>query len=228
MKISVLTIFPEMYAALNSSVIGKALEKELFSVEVHNIRDYSLNKHKKCDDYPFGGGAGMVMTPQPLHDAINAVDPGHEAVRIYLSPKGETLNQKIVTELAREDHIVLINGSYEGIDERVIELDVDREISIGDYVLTSGDLASLVVINAVARYIPDVLGSEQSTEEESFSAGMLEYPQYTRPQEFMGLRVPEVLLSGNHAEIAEWRRQESLRITAERRPDLLYGRDGDK
>ena len=228
MKISVLTIFPEMYAALNSSVIGKALEKELFSVEVHNIRDYSLNKHKKCDDYPFGGGAGMVMTPQPLHDAINAVDPGHEAVRIYLSPKGETLNQKIVTELAREDHIVLINGSYEGIDERVIELDVDREISIGDYVLTSGDLASLVVINAVARYIPDVLGSEQSTEEESFSAGMLEYPQYTRPQEFMGLRVPEVLLSGNHAEIAEWRRQESLRITAERRPDLLYGRDGVK
>ena len=228
MKISVLTIFPEMYAALNSSVIGKALEKELFSVEVHNIRDYSLNKHKKCDDYPFGGGAGMVMTPQPLHDAINAVDPGHEAVRIYLSPKGETLNQKIVTKLAREDHIVLINGSYEGIDERVIELDVDREISIGDYVLTSGDLASLVVINAVARYIPDVLGSEQSTEEESFSAGMLEYPQYTRPQEFMGLRVPEVLLSGNHAEIAEWRRQESLRITAERRPDLLYGRDGDK
>lgn len=228
MKISVLTIFPEMYAALNSSVIGKALEKELFSVEVHNIRDYSLNKHKKCDDYPFGGGAGMVMTPQPLHDGINAVDPGHEAVRIYLSPKGETLNQKIVTELAREDHIVLINGSYEGIDERVIELDVDREISIGDYVLTSGDLASLVVINAVARYIPDVLGSEQSTEEESFSAGMLEYPQYTRPQEFMGLRVPEVLLSGNHAEIAEWRRQESLRITAERRPDLLYGRDGDK
>lgn len=228
MKISVLTIFPEMYAALNSSVIGKALEKELFSVEVHNIRDYSLNKHKKCDDYPFGGGAGMVMTPQPLHDAINAVDPGHGAVRIYLSPKGATLNQRIVTELAREDHIVLINGSYEGIDERVIELDVDREISIGDYILTSGDLASLVVINAVARYIPDVLGSEQSTEEESFSAGMLEYPQYTRPQEFMGLRVPEVLLSGNHAEIAEWRRQESLRITAERRPDLLDGRDGDK
>ncbi len=221
MKISVLTIFPEMYEALNSSVIGKALEKELFSVEVHNIRDYSLNKHKKCDDYPFGGGAGMVMTPQPLHDAITAVDPAHEAVRIYLSPKGKTLDQKTVTELAKLDHIVLINGSYEGIDERIIELDVDRELSIGDYVLTSGDLASLVVINAVARYIPDVLGSEQSTDEESFSAGVLEYPQYTRPQEFMGLRVPEVLLSGNHAEIAEWRRKESLRLTAERRPDLL-------
>lgn len=221
MKISVLTIFPEMYEALNSSVIGKALEKELFSVEVYNIRDYSLNKHKKCDDYPFGGGAGMVMTPQPLHDAITAADPAHEAVRIYLSPKGKTLDQKTVTELAKFDHIVLINGSYEGIDERIIELDVDRELSIGDYVLTSGDLASLVVINAVARYIPDVLGSEQSTDEESFSAGTLEYPQYTRPQEFMGLRVPEVLLSGNHAEIAEWRRKESLRLTAERRPDLL-------
>lgn len=228
MKISVLTIFPEMYEALNSSVIGKALEKELFSVEVHNIRDYSLNKHKKCDDYPFGGGAGMVMTPQPLHDAITAVDPAHEAVRIYLSPKGKTLDQKTVTELAKLDHIVLINGSYEGIDERIIELDVDRELSIGDYVLTSGDLASLVVINAVARYIPDVLGSEQSTDEESFSAGTLEYPQYTRPQEFMGLRVPEVLLSGNHAEIAAWRRKESLRITAERRPDLLSEKDERK
>lgn len=228
MKISVLTIFPEMYEALNSSVIGKALEKELFSVEVYNIRDYSLNKHKKCDDYPFGGGAGMVMTPQPLHDAITAADPAHEAVRIYLSPKGKTLDQKTVTELAKLDHIVLINGSYEGIDERIIELDVDRELSIGDYVLTSGDLASLVVINAVARYIPDVLGSEQSTDEESFSAGTLEYPQYTRPQEFMGLRVPEVLLSGNHAEIREWRRKESLRITAERRPDLLHDKDERK
>lgn len=228
MKISVLTIFPEMYEALNSSVIGKALEKELFSVEVYNIRDYSLNKHKKCDDYPFGGGAGMVMTPQPLHDAITAADPAHEAVRIYLSPKGKTLDQKTVTELAGLDHIVLINGSYEGIDERIIELDVDRELSIGDYVLTSGDLASLVVINAVARYIPDVLGSEQSTDEESFSAGTLEYPQYTRPQEFMGLRVPEVLLSGNHAEIREWRRKESLRITAERRPDLLPKKDETK
>ena len=228
MKISVLTIFPEMYEALNSSVIGKALEKELFSVEVYNIRDYSLNKHKKCDDYPFGGGAGMVMTPQPLHDAITAADPAHEAVRIYLSPKGKTLDQKTVTELAGLDHIVLINGSYEGIDERIIELDVDRELSIGDYVLTSGDLASLVVINAVARYIPDVLGSEQSTDEESFSEGVLEYPQYTRPQEFMGLRVPEVLLSGNHAEIAAWRRKESLRITAERRPDLLSEKDERK
>lgn len=220
MRISVLTIFPEMYSVLNESIIGKALQKELFSVDVHNIRDYSLNKHKKCDDYPFGGGAGMVVTPQPLHDCITAVDPEHKAVRIYLSPKGDTLNQNIVKELSTLDHIVLVNGSYEGIDERIIELDIDRELSIGDYVLTSGDLASLVVINTVARYIPDVLGSEQSTEEESFSDGTLEYPQYTRPQEFMGLTVPEVLLSGNHAEIAKWRRQKSLEITAERRPDL--------
>ncbi|MBR2349636.1 MAG: tRNA (guanosine(37)-N1)-methyltransferase TrmD [Clostridia bacterium] len=220
MRISVLTIFPEMYSVLNESIIGKALEKELFSVDIHNIRDYSLNKHKKVDDYPFGGGAGMVMTPQPLHDSITAVDPEHKAVRIYLSPKGKTLDQAMVKELASLDHIVLINGSYEGIDERIIELDVDRELSIGDYVLTSGDLASLVVINTVARYIPDVLGSEESTSEESFSEGTLEYPQYTRPQEFMGLAVPDVLLSGNHAEIAKWRKAQSLKITKERRPDL--------
>lgn len=220
MRISVLTLFPEMYSVLNESIIGKALEKELFSVDIHNIRDYSTNKHKKCDDYPFGGGAGMVMTPQPLHDSITAVDPNHEAVRIYLSPKGQTLNQNLVRELASFEHIMLINGSYEGIDERIIELDVDRELSIGDYVLTSGDLASLVVINTVARYIPSVLGSEESTEEESFSQGTLEYPQYTRPQEFMGLKVPDVLLSGNHAEIAKWRRAQSEKITAERRPDL--------
>ncbi|MBO5773471.1 MAG: tRNA (guanosine(37)-N1)-methyltransferase TrmD [Clostridia bacterium] len=220
MRISVLTLFPEMYSVLNESIIGKALEKELFSVDIHNIRDYSTNKHKKCDDYPFGGGAGMVMTPQPLHDSITSVDPEHKAVRIYLSPKGETLSQKLVKELASFEHIMLINGSYEGIDERIIELDVDRELSIGDYVLTSGDLASLVVINTVARYIPSVLGSEESTQEESFSEGTLEYPQYTRPQEFMGLKVPEVLLSGNHAEIAKWRKEQSLKITKERRPDL--------
>ena len=220
MRISVLTLFPEMYSVLNESIIGKALEKELFCVDIHNIRDYSLNKHKKCDDYPFGGGAGMVMTPQPLHDCITSVDPNHKALRIYLSPKGKTLNQAMVKELASLDHIMLINGSYEGIDERIIELDVDRELSIGDYVLTSGDLASLVVINTVARYIPSVLGSDESTQEESFSEGTLEYPQYTRPQDFMGLFVPEVLLSGNHAEIAKWRKEQSLKITAERRPDL--------
>lgn len=220
MKISVLTLFPEMYSILNESIIGKAIQKGIFEVDVHNIRDYSLDKHKKTDDYPFGGGAGMVMTPQPLHDAINSVDPEHKAIRIYLSPKGKTLDQAIVLELSKYDHIMLVNGSYEGIDERIIELDIDREISIGDYVLTSGDLASLVVINTVARYIPDVLGSESSTNEESFSEGLLEYPQYTRPQVFMGLAVPDVLVSGNHAKIAKWRKEQSEKITAERRPDL--------
>lgn len=221
MKISVLTLFPEAYSALNTGIIGKALEKGLFSLEITNIRDYSANKHKKCDDYPFGGGAGMVMTPQPLHDAINAVDPEHKAKRIYLSPKGRRLDQDGVRALAAEKEIMLVNGSYEGIDERIIELDIDSEISIGDYVLTSGDLASMVIVDAVARYIPGVLGSEESTEEESFSEGLLEYPQYTRPQSFMGMEVPEVLLSGNHAEIAAWRRRKSLEITASRRPDLL-------
>lgn len=218
MKISVLTLFPEMYGVLKESVIGRALQAGAFEVEVVNIRDYSANKHKKCDDYPFGGGAGMVMTPQPLHDAITAADPEHKAIRIYLSPKGEQLNQKVVLELSKLPHIVLVNGSYEGIDERIITLDIDRELSIGDYVLTSGDYASLVVINAVARYIPGVLGSESSTEEESFADGQtLEYPHYTRPQEFMGLSVPEVLVSGDHKKVAEWRKEQSRKITEERR-----------
>lgn len=218
MKISVLTLFPEMYDILKESIIGKALGKGAFEVELYNIRDYSANKHKKCDDYPFGGGAGMVMTPQPLHDCITAADPNHEALRIYLSPKGGKLNQKTVVELSKLEHIVLVNGSYEGIDERIIKLDIDTELSIGDYVLTSGDFASLVVIDAVARYIPGVLGSESSTDEESFADGeTLEYPHYTRPQEYLGLSVPEVLVSGNHQKVAEWRKEQSRRITAERK-----------
>ncbi len=221
MKIEVLTLFPEIYDTLNVSVIGRALKNGVFEVGVHNIRDYSADKHKRCDDYPYGGGAGMVMTPQPLHDAITAVDPDRKFLRIYLSPKGKKLEQSVVTELASVENIMLINGSYEGIDQRIIDLDVDMELSIGDYVLTSGDLASLVVINAVARYIPDVLGSEASTDEESFSQGYLEYPHYTRPPEFMGLSVPPVLLSGNHAEIAKWRKNQSEIITKEKRPDLL-------
>ncbi len=221
MKIEVLTLFPEIYDTLNVSVIGRALKNGVFEVGVHNIRDYSADKHKRCDDYPYGGGAGMVMTPQPLHDAITAVDPDRKFLRIYLSPKGKKLEQSVVTELASVENVMLINGSYEGIDQRIIDLDVDMELSIGDYVLTSGDLASLVVINAVARYIPDVLGSEASTDEESFSQGYLEYPHYTRPPEFMGLSVPPVLLSGNHAEIAKWRKNQSEIITKEKRPDLL-------
>jgi tRNA (guanine37-N1)-methyltransferase len=221
MKINVLTLFPEAYDGLKYGVIGKALENNLLSVDVYNIRDYATDKHKKCDDYPYGGGAGMVMLPKPAHDAIVSVDPEHICKRIYLSPKGSVLSQKKVEELAKLDNILLFNGSYEGIDQRIIDGDIDEELSIGDYVLTSGDLASMVVINAVARYVPDVLGSESSTDEESFSQGLLEYPQYTRPYEFNGMLVPEVLLSGNHAEIAKWRKEQSLLITQKNRPDLL-------
>ncbi len=221
MKIKVLTLFPDIYDSLRYGVLGKALDKGVFSVEVSNIRDYSADKHKRCDDYPYGGGAGMLMTPQPLHDAITAADPERKACRIYLSPKGEPLSQSIVGRLSQFDELVLINGSYEGIDQRIIDLDVDREISVGDYVLSTGDYASLILIDTVARYIPGVLGSSESTIEESFSDGLLEYPQYTRPAEFMGLCVPDVLLNGNHAEIEKWRKRQSLAITKERRPDLL-------
>ena len=221
MKIKVLTLFPEMYDCLKSGVLGKALEKGVFTLEVANIRDYSTDKHKRCDDYPYGGGAGMVMVPQPAHDSINALDPERKSRRIYLSPKGKTLNQKKVEELATLDEILLFNGSYEGIDQRIIDMDIDEELSIGDYVLTSGDLASMVVINAVARYVPDVLGSEQSTDEESFSDGLLEYPHYTRPYEFNGLKVPDVLISGDHAAVARWRKEQSLFLTQKLRPDLL-------
>lgn len=221
MKISVLTIFPEMYSPLKESLVGKALEKGLVRVDIVNIRDYSANKHKKTDDYPFGGGAGMVMTPQPIHDAINAVDPERKALRIYMSPKGKTLDQETVVRLASADELLLLNGAYEGVDQRVIDLDIDEELSIGDYVLTSGDLASMVVIDALMRYIPGVLGSEESTSEESFSEPLLEYPQYTRPQNFMGFEVPEVLISGHHAQIAAWRLKESIKLTEQRRPDLI-------
>ena len=221
MKIDVLTLFPEMFDALNVGILDRAQQKGLFHVNLHNIRDYSLDKHKKVDDTPFGGGAGMVMTPQPLHDAINQVDKDHKAYRIYLSPKGKTLNQKIVKELSSHENIMLVCGAYEGIDQRVIDLDIDEEISIGDYVLTGGELAAMVVINSVSRYIDGVLGNSESTSEESFSDGLLEYPQYTHPQVFEGLEVPPVLISGNHQNIAKWRHEEQLKITKERRPDLL-------
>lgn len=216
-----MTLFPEMYQALALGVIGRALAAEAFSLAVTNIRDYTLDKHGKTDDYPFGGGAGMVMTPQPIHSAINAIDPKREYKRIYLSPKGKRLDQSMVQALAREQKLLLLCGSYEGIDERVIELDIDEELSIGDYVLTSGDLAAMVVINAVARHISGVLGSEESAEEESFSDNLLEYPHYTRPQIFEGLAVPEVLTSGNHKKVEEWRYNKRLEITKARRPDLL-------
>lgn len=220
MKIQVATIFPEMFASLDIGILGKAKQKGLIEIETVNIRDYTLDKHNKTDDTPFGGGAGMVMTPQPLHDTINALDKDHKARRIYMSPRGKTLDQQMVERLAKEERLLLVCGSYEGIDERVIELDIDEEVSIGDYVLTGGELPAMVLINAVSRYVEGVLGSSESTSEESFSNGLLEYPQYTRPQVFCGLEVPQVLLSGNHKDIKEWRFAEQLRITKERRPDL--------
>ncbi len=220
MKIKVATLFPEMFDCMHVGIIGKAIEKGLLDLECVNVRDYSKDKHRKTDDYPFGGGAGMVMTVQPLHDCVNAVDPQREYKRIYLSPRGETLSQRKVVELSREEKLLFVCGSYEGVDERFIELDVDEELSIGDYVLTGGELPCMVAINALARYVDGVLGSEQSVEEESFSAGLLEYPQYTRPAVFEGLAVPEILLSGDHAKVNEWRKQRQIEITKERRPDL--------
>ena len=221
MRIEVLTLFPEMFNSLNVGILKKAQDNGLFSVNVTNIRDYSLDKHHKVDDTPFGGGAGMVMAPQPLHDAICSIDKEHVCRRIYLSPKGKTLSQSKVEELSKEKNLMFVCGNYEGIDQRVIDLDIDEELSIGDYVLTGGELPAMVTINAVVRYIDGVLGNSESVNEESFSNGLLEYPQYTHPQEFEGLKVPEVLLSGNHQNIAKWRHEKQLEITKERRPDLL-------
>ena len=223
MRIDVLTLFPEMFAPLSESIIGKARDKGLIEINVTDIREFSADKHKKCDDYPFGGGAGMVMLPQPIFDAVNAVDPDHEALRIYMSPKGKRLNMPLVKSLAaiESKRILLLCGHYEGVDQRVLDLCFDDEISIGDYVLTGGELPAMVIIDCVARYIDGVLGSEDSVKEESFSSNTLEYPQYTRPAVFEGIPVPDVLLSGHHANVEKWRREQSEILTKKLRPDLL-------
>lgn len=218
MKFDVLTLFPEMFESLNHSILDRAQQNKLIEIKTSNIRDFSTDKHKKVDDTPFGGGAGMVMTCQPLFDAINSVKKENSKV-IYLSPKGETLSQKKVVELSKEEHIVLICGHYEGIDERVIEHFNVEEISIGDYVLTGGELPAMVLIDAVSRYVDGVL-SDGSTDEESFSNELLEYPQYTKPRSYMGLEVPEILFSGNHQAIDEWQLNKSIEITKKRRKDL--------
>ncbi len=220
MKITILTLFPEMFTPLKSSIIGRAWKEGKLDIDIVDIRDYTEDKHKKCDDYPFGGGAGMVMMAQPVGSAIEAVDPGRTARRIYLSPKGQTFKQDKVYELVSHEHIVLLCGHYEGIDQRAIDLFIDEELSIGDYVLTGGELAAMVVADAVARYVDGVL-SPESLVQESFSENLLEYPHYTRPVEYRGLSVPEVLRSGNHAEIDKWRREQSLAVTKKNRPDLL-------
>ena len=220
MKIDILTLFPEMFTPLQTSIIGRAQDGGKLKIKVHDIRDYTLDKHKKCDDTPFGGGAGMVMMAQPIASAIDAVDPNHEARRIFMSPKGRTFNQKVVLEYANIERILLLCGHYEGVDQRVLDLYIDEELSLGDFVLTGGEIPAMAVVDAVARYVDGVIKRE-SLEQESFSAGLLEYPQYTRPQEFMGLKVPDVLLSGHHGEIEKWRKKQSLEITAKNRPDLL-------
>ena len=219
MKFDVLTLFPEMFESINKSIIGKAIEKNLIEINLINIRDFSKDKHKKVDDTPYGGGAGMVMRPDVVYDAFNSVKSNNAKV-IYLSPKGKTLNQEKVKELANENHIILLCGHYEGIDQRVLDEIVDEEISIGDYVLTGGEIPAMVLIDSVSRYIEGVITSE-SVEEESFSNGLLEYPQYTRPEIFLDKKVPEILLSGHHENIKKWREEESLKITRSVRPDLL-------
>ena len=220
MRIDILPLSPEMFSALNESILGRAQKQGKVEINVVNIRDYTEDKHLKCDDYPFGGGAGMVMMPQPIGSAIEAVDPRHEARRIYLSPKGETLVQQKVFSLLSYERLVLLCGHYEGVDQRVIDLFIDEEISIGDYVLTGGELPAMVLCDCVCRYVDGVI-STSSLVDESFSDNLLEYPQYTRPKEYKGLCVPEVLSSGDHAKVDEWRRREGMKLTKEKRPDLL-------
>ena len=219
MKFDVLTLFPEMFEILNQSIIGKAIEKDLIDIHLINIRDFSKDKHKKVDDTPYGGGAGMVMKPDVVYDAYQSIKDRNAKV-IYMSPQGKPLNQQKVEELSKENHLIILCGHYEGIDQRVLDKIVDEEISIGDYVLTGGEIPAMVLIDSVSRYVEGVL-KEDSIKEESFSNGLLEYPQYTRPEVFEGMKVPEVLLSGHHENIEKWRKEKSLEITKKKRPDIL-------
>jgi len=224
MKFSVVTIFPDMIKAyFGYSILKRAIEKGIITVDVHNLRDYSSDKHKTVDDYPYGGGPGMVMKPEPFYRAVENLWPVRDTRRIImLSPRGRVFSQDVARELLQDDREpVLLCGRYEAIDERVREHLIDDEISIGDYVLTGGELPALVIIDAVSRLLPDVLGDSQSAEDESFSRGLLDCPHYTRPEEFRGMSVPKVLLSGNHEDIRKWRKQQSLKATLEKRPELL-------
>ena len=224
MKIELLTIFPEMFESfLSASIIGRAREAGLLDIHATDIRPYSQNKHKNTDDYPFGGGAGMLMLAQPIADAMKAVTrPPFQGKRIYMSPRGMPLTQALAQQLSQEEQLVILCGHYEGVDQRVLDKYIDMEISVGDYVLTGGETAAMVLIDCVSRLVPGVLGSAESAGDESFSNyGLLEYPQYTRPRVFEDMEVPEVLLNGDHKKISQWRREQALRATARMRPDLL-------
>lgn len=222
MKFVVLTLFPEMIlSALNHSVIGRAIDEGIIEVETVNIRDFAGNKHNSVDDYPYGGGAGMVMQAPPIYRAYESLNISENCPVIYMTPQGRPFKQAVAEELSKEKEIVILCGHYEGVDERVIEEIVTDEISIGDYVLTGGELAAMAIIDSVSRLIPGVLNKEESHMDESFSDGLLEYPQYTRPAEFMGRKVPDILLSGNHGLVDQWRREKSIERTLKKRPELL-------
>jgi tRNA (guanine37-N1)-methyltransferase len=223
MKFDILTLFPGMFEGpLTESILRRALERGLIHVALHNIRDYATDRHRITDDAPYGGGAGMVMKPEPLAASIEAAKLSNpDAPVLLMSPCGKLFTNDMAAELAGRSGIILVCGRYEGVDERISRLYVDREVSVGDFVMTGGELAAMMIVDAVSRFIPGVLGTASSAYTDSFSGGLLEYPQYTRPPEFGGLRVPEVLLSGNHADIERWRRREALRRTLERRPDLM-------
>lgn len=219
MRIDILTLFPESFSYLNSSILKRAQENGLLEINLIDIRDFSLDKHKKCDDYPFGGGAGMLMSAQPIYDAIQRVQDDNSFI-VFPSPSGEKFNVDIAKELSKKEHLIFICGHYEGIDQRIIDIFSPLEVSIGDYVLTGGELPTMVIVDCLSRFIDGVI-SRESLLEESFSSNNLEYPQYTRPADFKGYKVPEVLLSGNHAEIERYRKEQSELITKKRRPDLL-------
>ncbi len=218
MRIDILTLFPQMFNSLNFSVLKKAQDNKILNINLINIRDFSKDIHKKCDDYPYGGGAGMVMMAQPIYDAFKSINSTNCKV-IFASPRGKVFTQQMAKELAKEEHLIFLCGHYEGVDERAIELLCAEEVSIGDYVLTGGELPAMVMIDSIARNIKGVI-CEQSLKEESFSNGLLEYPQYTRPEIFEGKKVPEILLSGHHKNIELWRQEQSKKITKKNRPDL--------
>lgn len=222
MRFDVLTLFPEMFDAVKTSIVGRAMNNNLIELNLVNFREFSTDKQKHVDDCPYGGGAGMVIKPEPVYDAYQSIvtDLDYKPKVIYMSPQGKVLTQQIARDLSKESHLILLCGHYEGIDQRVLDEIVDEEISIGDYVLTGGELPAMVLIDSVSRNVEGVIKAE-SVEDESFSEGYLEYPQYTRPEEFMGRRVPDVLLSGHHANIEKWRREQSIEITKRKRPDLI-------